>query len=703
MKKIVLLSVFGCLLVIACSYQSAISTTGNPFFAEYNTPFDVPPFEKIMEEHYMPAFLKGIEEQRKEIETVVNNNEPPPFENTIEAMENSGSLLTKVGNVFYNLTSAKTNDELQAISKEVAPLFSKHNDDIRLNADLFKRVKAVYEQKDKLSLSTEQNKLLDETYKEFVRGGANLNAENQAKLREINEELSVLSVKFGEKVLKEDNAFKLIIDNKADLAGLPESAIDGAAEAAEELGEDGKWVFTLHKPSLIPFIQYSEKRELREKSFKAYINRGDNNNELDNKTTVSRIAALRLEKAQLLGYNNHAEFVLEENMAKTPDKVYDLLNQLWKPALAMAKKEAKELQEMIDKEGGNFKLEAWDWWYYVEKLRKEKYDLDEEALRPYFKLENVREGAFAVAKKLYGITFEELTDLPKYHEEVKTFEVKEADGLHIGIFYVDYFPRSSKRGGAWMNSYRKQSRKGGEDVHPVIVNVSNFSKPTGDKPALLSFEEVNTLFHEFGHALHGLLSYCTYNSLSGTSVPRDFVELPSQITENWTAEPEVLKTFAKHYETGEIIPQSLIDKIEKSSKFNQGFATVEYLAASFLDMDWHTLMDAVEREVIQFETGSLSEIGLIPEIVVRYRSPYFQHIFSGGYSSGYYSYIWAQVLDADAFEAFKEKSLFDPETALSFRKNILEKGGTEDPMKLYKRFRGAEPKIDALMKRRGLK
>ena len=703
MKKFVLLSVFVCLLVIACSYQSVVSTTGNPFFAEYNTPFDVPPFEKIMEEHYMPAFLKGMEEQRKEIETVVNNNEPPTFENTIEAMENSGSLLTKVGNVFYNLTSANTNDELQAISKEVAPLLAKHNDDILLNADLFKRVKAVYEQKDKLSLTTEQNKLLEETYKEFVRGGANLNAEKQKKLREINEELSVLSVKFGENILKEDNAFKLIIDNKVDLAGLPESVIAGAAEAAEELGEDGKWVFTLHKPSLIPFIQYSEKRELREKLFKAYINRGDNNNELDNKTIVSSIAALRVEKAQLLGYNNHAEFVLEENMAKTPDKVYDLLNQLWKPALAMAKKEAKELQEMIYKEGGNFKLKAWDWWYYAEKLRKEKYDLDEEALRPYFELENVREGAFAVAKKLYGITFEELTDLPKYHEEVKTFEVKEADGSHIGIFYVDYFPRSSKQGGAWMNSYRKQSRKGGEDVHPVIVNVGNFSKPTGDRPALLSFEEVNTLFHEFGHALHGLLSKCTYNSLSGTSVPRDFVELPSQIMENWAAESEVLKTFAKHYETGEVIPQSLIDKIEKSSKFNQGFATVEYLAASFLDMDWHTLTDAVEREVIQFETSSLSKIGLIPEIVVRYRSPYFQHIFSGGYSSGYYSYIWAQVLDADAFEAFKEKSLFDPETALSFRKNILEKGGTEDPMMLYKRFRGAEPKIDALMKRRGLK
>ncbi len=690
-------------LAMAGSNQSTVSFAGNPFFADYNTPFDVPPFDKISEKHFMPAFSEGMQEQKKEIDTIVNTNEPPTFENTIEALEYSGSLLTKVSNVFNNLTSANTNDELQAISKEVAPLLAKHNDDILLNADLFKRVKAVFDGRDKLNLTTEQNKLLEETYKDFVRGGAGLNAEEQAKLREINEELSVLSVKFGENILKEDNAFKLVIDDEADLAGLPESVIAAAAEAAKEHGLDGSWVFTLHKPSLIPFIQYSEKRELRERIFKAYINRGDNNNELDNKAIVSRITALRVKKAQLLGYHNHAEFVLEENMAKTPDKVYDLLNRLWKPALALAKKEAKELQGMIDKEGGNFKLEAWDWWYYAEKLRKEKYDLDEEALRPYFKLENVREGAFTVANKLYGITFEELTDLPTYHEDVKTFEVKEGDGSHIGILYVDYFPRSSKRGGAWMSSYRKQSRMGGKEVHPVIVNVCNFSKPTGGKPALLSFEEVETLFHEFGHALHGLLSNCTYISLSGTSVPRDFVELQSQIMENWASEPEILKIFAKHYETGEVIPQSLIDKIKESRKFNQGFATVEYLAASFLDMDWHTLTDTAQRDIIQFETSSLSKINLIPQIVVRYRSPYFQHIFSGGYSSGYYSYIWAEVLDADAFEAFKEKSLFDPETALSFRKNILEKGGTEDPMTLYKRFRGAEPKIDALMKRRGLK
>jgi len=703
MNKIILFLVFVCLVLLSYSNQSdEIATKKNPFFSEFNTPFNVPPFNKIKEEHYLPAFKQGIIQQQKEIEAIVNNSNAPTFENTIEAMESSGILLTKVRNVFYNLTSAHTNDELQKISKKVAPLLSKHNDDIKLNAGLFKRVKAVYNQKEKLGLSSEQNRLLEKTYKEFVRGGANLSPEKQAKLREINKELALLSLKFGENILKENNAFELVIEKEEGLVGLPQSVIIGAAEAAKERDHEGKWVFTLHKPSMIPFLQYSEKRELREKIFKAYINRGNNNNQLDNKAIVSKTVALRVEKANLLGYNNHAEFVLEKNMAKKPENVYKLLNQLWKPALAIAKKEATELQTMINKEGKNFKLEAWDWWYYAEKLKKAKYDLDDKALRPYFKLENVRDGVFAVANKLYGITFEEITNMPKYHQEVKVFELKEADGSHIGILYVDYFPRASKRGGAWMNSYRKQSKQGGQEVFPVITNVCNFSKPTGDKPALLSFEEVTTLFHEFGHALHGLLSNSTYRKLSGTSVSRDFVELPSQIMENWAAEPEVLKTYARHFETGEVIPQSLIDKLKKSSHFNQGFATVEYLAASFLDMDWHTLTEAKELDVEKFETDSLNKIGLIPEIVVRYKSPYFRHIFSGGYSSGYYSYIWAEVLDADAFDAFKETSLFDQKTAQAFRKNILERGGTEEPMTLYKRFRGAEPKIDALLKRKGL-
>ena len=696
-KNLLWFGLFG-LLILACS-----NFGGNPFFSEWETPFGTPPFSKIKEKHYLPAFKKGIEQQQEEINAIANNSEPPTFENTIEAMEKSGDLLTKVTNVFYNLTSANTNDKLQAIAKEVAPMLSKHQDDILLNETLFQRVKAIYDQRDQLELTEEQKTLLEKYYKMFVRNGANLDEEKKAELREINKQLSLLTLKFGENVLKEDNNFELVIDNKEDLSGLPEAVIHSAAEAANARGYEGRWVFTLHKPSMIPFLQYSDKRELREKIFKAYINRGNNNDEYDNKEILSKIASLRVKRANLLGYKTHAHYVLEENMAKAPENVYDLLNKLWRPALKRAKEEAKALQDLIYREGHDFDLQPWDWWYYAEKLRKEKYELDEEMLRPYFKLENVIQGVFDVANRLYGITFTERTDVPTYHPDVKVFEVKEADGSHIGILYTDYFPRASKRGGAWMNAYRKQRRIGGKEVTPIICNVGNFSKPTAEKPALLSFEEVNTLFHEFGHALHGLLSNCTYPSLSGTDVSRDFVELPSQIMENWASEPEVLKMYARHYETGEPIPDELIDKIKKSSKFNQGFATVEYLAASFLDMDWHTLTDTTRQDALEFENKSLARIGLIPQIVVRYRSPYFRHIFSGGYSSGYYSYIWAEVLDADAFQAFKETSLFDQETAHKFRKYILSAGGTADPMVLYKRFRGREPSIEPLLEKRGLK
>ncbi len=703
MKETIIFFICAGLLFVSCSKQAVEKPAGeNPFFSEYNTPFKVPPFDEITEEHYLPAFKEGIAQDQKEIDAIVNNPEDSNFANTIEALDYTGDLLTKVENVFYNLLGADTNDQMQEIAKEVAPLLSKHGDDIRLNADLFKRVKAVYDTKSELSLTPEQAQLLEKTHKVFVRGGANLAPKGQARLREINKELSLLSLKFGENILKENNAFEMEIENKEDLAGLPQSVIIGAEEAAKAKGQEGKWVFTLHKPSMIPFLQYSEKRELRAKIFKAYINRGNNNDELDNKTTLSKMAALRVEKANLLGYDTHADFVLENNMAKKPENVYKLLEQIWKPALAKAKVEAKDLQAMIDKEGKDFKLEAWDWWFYAERLKKAKYALDDEILRPYFKLEDVRDGAFYVANKLFGITLEERTDIPKYHEDVKVFEVKEADGSHIGILYQDYFPRASKNGGAWMNSFRKQSRKNGKEIHPVIANVFNFSKPTGDKPALITFEEALTLFHEFGHGLHGLLSNCTYNMLSGTSVPRDFVELPSQIMENWAADPAVIKIYAKHYETGEVIPQELLDKIKNSGHFNQGFATVEYLAACFLDMDWHTVAEAEEFDAEKFESASLNRIGLIPEIVVRYRSPYFAHIFSGGYSAGYYSYIWAEVLDADAFQAFKETTLFNQEKALALRKNIYEKGGTEDPMTLYVRFRGFEPKIDALLNKRGL-
>jgi len=673
----------------------------NPFFAAYGTPFETPPFDKIKDTHFMPAFREGMALQKKEIEAVVANPEPPTFANTIEAVERSGELLTRVVNVFFSLSEANTNEALQKIEATISPLLAKHRDDINLDPKLFARVKTVYEGRDKLVLTAEQMRLLDKFYKNFVRGGANLDEAAKAEFRKINEELSLLSVKFGDNVLKETNAFTLAIDNADDLAGLPQAAIDGAAEAAKERGMEGRWVFTLHKPSMIPFLQYSPKRELRERIFKAYINRANHGDASDNKAVLSRIAALRMKRAGLLGYKTHADYVLEENMAKTPAGVTRLLDQLWAPALEMAKKEAGKLQGLAAKEGGTFKLEPWDWWYYAEKLKKAEYDLDDQVMKPYFRLDSVRDGAFAVAGKLWGLQFTERTDIPKYHPEVKVFEVKEADGSHVGILYTDYFPRASKRGGAWSGALRSQSARDGKKITPVVFNVGNFSMPAGDTPSLLTFEEVATLFHEFGHGLHELLSNCTYETISGTNVPSDFVEVASQIMENWAGDPEVIKTYATHYRTGEPIPDVLVEKIKNAGLFNKGFETVEYLAACYLDMDWHTLTEPKEQDAAAFETASMARIGLIPEIVVRYRSPYFSHIFSGGYSSGYYSYIWSEVLDADAFEAFKETSLFDPATAKSFRDNILSRGGTEDPMALYKRFRGREPKVEPLLKRKG--
>lgn len=697
MKELVVFTVVGLVIFMFCSTRDE-----NPFFSEYNTPFQTPPFHLIKTVHYMPAFKEGMKQQRAEIKQIVKNPQVPTFENTIEAFERSDALLTKVDNVFDNMRSALTNDELQIIAKEVAPLLSKHSDDIFLDEGLFKRVKTVYENRAEFNLNQEQKMLLKETYKAFVRGGANLPEDKKAEFREINKELSLLSIQFGENVLEEDNAFELLIEDENDLAGLTEAIITSAAEAANERGHSGKWVITLHKPSFMPFLQFSEKRELREKVFKAYINRANNSNEYDNKEILKKMVDLRLKRAKLLGYETHASFILEENMAKNSENVYGLLTQIWKPALRKAKRERAALQTLIDEEGHSFKLQPWDWWYYAEKLKKQKYDLDEEIMKPYFKMENVREGAFMVANKLWGITFEERTDIPVYHSDVKVFEVKEADGTHIGIYFTDYFPRASKRGGAWMSSYRKQYRLDDRNFTPIITNVGNFTKPIGEVPSLLRWEEVETLFHEFGHALHGLLSDRTYQSLTGTSVPRDFVELPSQIMENWASEPQVLKMYARHYQTDEPIPDELIQKIQNTSKFNQGFVNVEKVSAAFLDMDWHTLTEPTDQKVLEFEENSLNKIGLIPEIVVRYRSPNFRHIFAGGYSAGYYSYMWAEVLDADAFQAFKENGIFDRETGNAYRKNILAAGGTEDPMVLYRRFRGKDPSVQPLLDRRGL-
>jgi peptidyl-dipeptidase Dcp len=676
--------------------------TSNPFLEPYGTAYDVPPFDKIENGHFLPAINEGILQQQEEIAAIVNNKEAPTFENTVEPLEFSGELLTNVNSVFNNLRSANTNDELQAIAKEAAPLISKNRDDINLNAQLFERIKTVYEQKDEYNLTVEQKKLLDEQYQNFVRGGANLPPTDQERFREINGELSVLSLTFGDNLLAETNEYKLVIEDAEDLSGLPESVIAAAAATATAAGMEGKWVFTLDNTSRLPLLQYADNRAIRKEIFMGYINKGNHDDDKDNKDVLMKMASLRIERANLLGFNSHAAFVLDKNMAKKPYNVYDLLTQLWTASLPVAEKEAEALQKIIDIEGGDFKLEAWDWWYYAEKLKKEKYDLDEEQLRPYFQLDKVLEGLFGVANQLYGLQIKEIYDIPKPHKDAHAYVVKENDGTLTGILYMDFFPRSSKRFGAWMSSYRKEYIEDGVRVAPVITLNCNFTKPSGDKPSLLSFDEYLTLFHEFGHALHGLLSQCTYESLSGTSTPRDFVELPSQIMENWAAEPEVLKTFAIHYETGEVIPQSLLDKLNNSKHFNQGFATVEYLSACFLDMDWHTLTEPISTDALTFESNSMEKIGLIPEIVVRYRSPYFQHIFSGGYSSGYYGYIWAEVLDADAYAAFTENGIFDQATADSFRKNILEKGGTEDPMVLYTNFRGKEPEVAHLLKRKGL-
>ncbi|EOZ93468.1 Dipeptidyl carboxypeptidase Dcp [Indibacter alkaliphilus LW1] len=700
-KSILTLAAAGTFL-FACDQSDEASTSMNLFFESYNTPFEVPPFDKIKNEHFAPALREGMKIQQQEIDAITNNSEDPTFENTIEAMENSGRLLARASIVFSNLNSANTSDELQAIAREMAPELSKHSDNINLNQELFERVKAVWDKKDELGLSEVQHKLLEKRYKAFVRSGANLNDADKEKMREINSKLSTLGLQFGQNLLAETNAFQLVVENEEDLSGLPNSLKETAAADAKDAGMDGKWLFSLQNPSVMPFLQYADNRELRKKIWEAYKNRADQDNQYDNKEILIEIANLRREKANLLGFETHADYVLEETMAKNPEGVYNLLNQLWTPALAKAKAEAAEIQELIKAEGKDFELEPWDWRYYEEKLKVKKFDLDEQEVKPYFSLPKVQEGVFMVVNRLWGLTFEEIENIPVYHPDVKAYEVKEADGSHLGVLYMDFHPRASKRGGAWMTSYRGQEMENGERKAPVISIVCNFSRPSGNAPALLTFDEVTTFFHEFGHALHGLMSNVQYRSLAGTSVPRDFVELPSQIMENWATEPSVLKEYAFHYETGEVIPDALIEKLQKSGTFGQGFGTTEYLAASLLDMDYHTQKEAISKSADEFEEASMDKIGLIDEIIPRYRSPYFQHIFAGGYSAGYYSYIWSGVLDTDAFQAFKETELFNQEKAQAFRKEILERGGTDDPMKMYVNFRGAEPKIDALLKKRGL-
>ena len=682
--------------------QDKNKTIMNPFFETYTTPYQVPPFDLIKNEHFKPAILEGIKKQEAEINSIVSNKEKPTFDNTVLAMENSGKLLARVSTVFYNLNSANTNEEIQAIAKELAPKLSAHNDNIYLNDALFKRVKVVWDNQKNFKLNKEQAKILENLYKSFVRSGANLSEENKKRLREINSEMAVATLKYGQNILAETNSYELVISDKNDLSGLPNELIETAAADAKGKGKAGKSVFTLSNSSVMPFLQYSSNRKLRQEIWNAYQMRANNGNDKDNKSLAIKIANLRGEKARLLGYATHADYVLEKSMAKNPETANKLLNDLWIPALNMANKEAADIQKMMQKEGINEPVQPYDWRYYTEKIRKERFDLDEQEMKPYFSLEKTREGVFTVCKNLYGLQFKQLNNVPKYHEDVTVWEVTEANGSHVGILYMDFHPRTSKRGGAWMTSYRTQKMENGKRVAPVVSIVCNFTKPTENAPALLTFDEVSTFFHEFGHALHGLLSNVTYESVAGTSVPRDFVELPSQIMENWAAEPEVMKMYAKHYKTGEIIPDALIEKMQKAGTFDQGFVTTEYLAASILDMAYHTQKADITSDAETFEKEAMNKINLPSTIIPRYRSTYFNHIFAGGYSAGYYSYIWSGVLDTDAFEVFKINGLFNSDYAKSFRKNVLEKGGTEDPMELYKSFRGAEPSVEPLLRKRGL-
>jgi peptidyl-dipeptidase Dcp len=701
MKKIPFLLIIVTMMILsACKNDKK---TDNPFFTAYETPFQVPPFDKIDTSDYIPAYLEGIKQHTAEIEGIVNNSQEPAFDNTILVLDKSGLLLTKVGKVFSNLNEANTNPRMQAIAREMDPLLTKHQDDIYLNEKLFQRIKAVYDKRLNSGLDPQQIRVTEKYYRDFERRGANLPQDKKEELRKINTELSMLSLTFGENLLAETNKnFKLVIDNKNYLDGLPQGVIDGAVETAKAMNMEGKWVFTLAKPSMIPFLQYAKNRDLREKIYRAYFMRGNNGNKNDNNDIVAKIAKLRVQQAQLLGYPSFAAYVIDDNMAKTPANVNDFLMKLWNASLPVAKKEVAEMQKIIDKEGGKFKLESWDWWYYAEKVRKEKFDIDENELKPYFSLSNVRDGMFYVANKLYGITFTKLTNLPVYQEDVETFEVKEADGSHLGIIYLDYYPRDGKRGGAWCTDFQSSGWRDGKKVDPIISMVCNFTKPAADVPSLLSWDETNTLFHEFGHALHGLFTVGKYDRTAG-SVPRDYVELPSQIMENWAGDPQVLKNYAKHYNTGEVIPDALVEKIVKSGLFNQGFETVEYLAASLLDLDYHNLTTPMYLNVGDFEKKAMDSIGLIKEIIPRYHSTYFAHIFSGGYASGYYVYIWAAVLDADAFNVFKESGdVYNQELAAKFRKYCLAESGEDEGMVQYKKFRGQEPTIEPLLKRRGL-
>ncbi len=676
----------------------------NPFLTEYSTPFKVVPFDQIKNEHYMPAFEAGMKEQLAEIDAIVANTETPSFQNTILPFDKSGETLDRVSNVFFNILECNSSDELQAMAEQLMPMLSKHSDAISMNPKLFEKIDYVYQHRNEMGLDDQQIRVVEKYHQDFVRSGAALPDDKKAELSKINEQLSTLSLQFGNNLLKENSNFKLVIEDPADLAGLPQTSIDAAAEQAKADGMDGKWVFTLSKPSLIPFLQYADKRELRKTMYDAYYSRGDHNDQFDNKGLIKEMLQLRQQKAQLLGYDNYADYVLAVNMAHDAATVDPFLADIFAPAQALAKKELAEMQAIAKKEGARFKLEGYDWWYYAEKLRNEKYDFDENQIKPYLTVDNVRNGMFNAANKLYGVTFTQNNTIPVYYPGVETYEVKEANGDFLGILYLDYYPRASKGSGAWCTSFREAGHDiNGNKIYPLVSLVMNFTPATDTIPALLTWDETETMWHEFGHSLHAFFSDGLYSRTCG-NVPHDFVELPSQIMENWVAEPEVIRMYAKHYQTGEVMPDSLIQKIENSALFNQGFMTTELIAASILDMKYHELTEPQDLDVDAFEKQQMDAIGLMPEILPRYRSTNFAHIFNGGYSAGYYAYTWAEVLDKDAFNYFKTSgNLFNPELAASFRKNCLQECGNDEGMVQYRKFRGQDPDYEPYLKARGLK
>ncbi len=697
--KLLCATVSTLLTVSSCSNTTI--TNDNPFFSKWDTPYQIPPFEEIKPEHFIPAFEEGIELQKSEIQQIIDNKETPNFENVILAYDNSGEFLFRVSRVFSNICSAQLTDTLKQLQSIVSPMNVKHSNDIILNEELFKKIKKVYDTREILGFDEQKMRLTEVVYKNFTSGGSLLSNEKKERLRSINEELSKSSLDFGNNLMKEMSEFVLVVDNTADLEGLSQNLIDAASAEADKRGEEGKWIFTLDKPSMIPFLQSSTKRELREKLYKGYLNRCTYDNATNNNALINQMVNLRLERANILDFATHADAVLDRGMAKRPELAYDLLDELWAPALDRANSEMQEMIAIKKKESGDASFESWDWWYYAEKLRKAKYDLDESMLSPYFSLETTREGVFMVCNKLFGITFKEIKDAPKYNTECQTYEVIDNNGTPLGALIMDFHPRTGKGVGAWCTSFKGQKYVDGKREMPITSIVCNFTPPTKDAPSLLNLDEVETFFHEFGHALHTLFSDLQYSGIRGVS--RDFVELPSQIMENWSMDPQVLKLYAKHYKTGETIPDELITKIKNSALFNQGFMTVEYVGASYLDLDYHTIKENATINAQEFEDNSLAGRGILAQIAPRYRSNYFKHIFAGGYSAGYYAYIWAEVLDADAYEAFVESGdIFNKEIATRFRDCILSQGGSKDEALMYQDFRGKEPSKTPLLKKRGL-